>query len=370
MLTFGKHTSTHNKYHKMKTRNTFLIIIVVLIGIMAYTLYSNKKEMNEKATMVPEEFAIPVQIATVGEKTISNGLTATGEFAGWEEVTLVAESQGSIQYLKVVEGQKIRKGQVIAKVDAVSLSSQLSGAQSAFAKAEKDVARYERLLKVGAISQSALEDIRIQKENARANIAQINQQLSFTVIKSPIDGIVNKLMVEETSFVLAGKEIAEIVQINRLKIKVNIAEDNLAKIKEGQQVSIKTDVYPLAIFKGKVSNISVKADASRKFQVTIEVDNIEDNQLRAGLFAEVSFDVLKTNESEAMVIPREAIVGSLQNPAVYLLNDSTVTLQKIKVGAVINGDVAVLEGLQNGQQVVTKGIINLTNGTKVKITNN
>lgn len=354
----------------MKTKQIIIIVVIVLIGAVGYTLFNNKKEMNELATTVPEEFAIPVQIATVGEKTISNGLTATGEFAGWEEVTLVAESQGSIQYLKVEEGQKISKGQVIAKVDAVSLSSQLSSANSAFSKAEKDVARYERLLEVGAVSQSALEDVRIQRENARANIAQINQQLSFTVVKSPINGVVNKLMVEETSFVMPGNEIAEIVQIDRLKIIVNVAEDNLSKIKENQAVAIKTDVYPLKTFKGNVSTISVKADASRKFQVTIEVDNTKENQLRAGLFAEVIFDALKTNETEAMVIPREAIVGSLQNPSVFIVKDSSVALQKIKVGAVINGDVAILEGLKNGQQVVTKGIINLTNGTKIKITNN
>jgi len=354
----------------MKTKNIIIIVVIILVGVIGYTLFSNKKEMNEKASAVPEEFAIPVKTATVGAKTISNGLTATGEFAGWEEVTLVAESQGSIQYLNVEEGQKIRKGQIIAKVDAVSLSSQLSSANSAFAKAEKDVARYERLLEVGAVSQSALEDVRIQRENARANIAQINQQLSFTTVKSPIDGVVNKLMVEETSFVMPGNNIAEIVQIDRLKIIVNVAEDNLSKIKEGQQVSVKTDVYPLETFKGKVSNISVKADASRKFQVTIEVDNTEENQLRAGLFAEVNFDALKTNEQDAMVIPREAIVGSLQNPSVYIIKDSTVTLQKIKVGSVINGDVIILDGLKNGQQIVTKGIINLTEGTKIKITNN
>ncbi|SFZ93632.1 RND family efflux transporter, MFP subunit [Flaviramulus basaltis] len=354
----------------MKTKYIILILAIALVGLIGYTLFNNKKEMSEMANAVPEEFAIPVHTATVGEKIISTGLIATGEFAGWEEVTLVAESQGSIQYLKVEEGQEIRKGQVIAKVDAVSLSSQLNSANSALAKAEKDVARYERLLEVGAVSKSALEDVRIQRENARANIAQINQQLSFTVVKSPINGVVNKLMVEETSFVMPGNQIAEIVQIDRLKIIVNVAEDNLSKIKENQGVSIKTDVYPLEIFKGKVSNISVKADASRKFQVTIEVENTEDKKLRAGLFAEVNFEALKSNDTEAMFIPREAIVGSLQNPSVYIVKDSTVTLQKIKVGAVINGDVAVLEGLQNGQKVVTTGIINLTEGTKVKITNN
>lgn len=354
----------------MKTKNIIIIVVIALVGIIGYTLFSNKKEMNKTASAVPEEFAIPVQTATVGGKTISNGLTATGEFKGWEEVVLVAESQGSIEYLRFEEGDKIKKGQTIAKIDAVSLSSQLASANSAFSKAQKDVERYERLLKVGAVSQSALEDIRIQKENARANIAQINQQLSFTEVKSPIDGVVNSLMVEETSFVMPGNEIAEIVQVDRLKIKVNIAEDNLSKIKEGQVVSIKTDVYPLETFKGKVTTISVKADASRKFQITIEVENTKDNQLRAGLFAEVNFDALKTNEQNAMVIPRGSIVGSLQNPQVYVVKDSTVTLQKIKTGNVIDGDVIVLEGLQNGQQIVTKGIINLTEGTKVKITNN
>ena len=353
----------------MKTKNIITIVVVVLVGAIAYTLYKNKTELTEQAAMVEEAFAIPVQTSTVGSKTISQGLVATGEFRGWEEVTLVAESQGSIQYLRVEEGQKIRKGQVIAKIDAVSLNSQLNSAQSAFAKAEKDVARYERLEKVGAVSQSALEDSRIQLENARANIAQIQQQLGFTTVKSTINGVVNSLMVEETSFVMPGNEIAEIVQIDRLKIEVNIAEDNLSKIKEGQEVTIKTDVFPLKTFEGKVSTISVKADASRKFKVTIEVKNTDQN-LRAGLFAEVNFDALKANEQEALMIPREAIVGSLQNPSVYIIENDTAKLKKIEVGAVVDGDVVVLSGLNGGEQVVTKGIINLADNTVVTISNN
>lgn len=353
----------------MKSKNFIIIVTVALIGAIAYTLYSNKTEMNKKATMVEEAFAIPVQTATVSSKIISQGLIATGEFKGWEEVKLVAESQGSIQYLRVEEGQKIKKGQIIAKVDAVSLNSQLSSSRTAYAKAEKDVARYERLEKVGAVSQSALEDARVQLKNAQANIAQIQQQLGFTVIRSPINGVVNSLMVEETSFVMPGNEIAEIVQIDRLKIEVNIAEDNLAKIKKGQLVTIKTDVFPLTTFEGNVSNISVKADASRKFKITIEVKNTEDD-LRAGLFAEVNFSSLKTNEQKANMIPREAIVGSLQNPSVYVIENDQAQLKKIETGAVIDGNVIVLSGLNNGEQVVTKGIINLKNNTLVTITNN
>lgn len=351
-------------------RNTIIGIVIALIAVaIFYTLFQNKQEIDAQADIKEEKFSIPVRTAIAKNDTISDALTATGEFRGWEEVTLVAESQGSIIYLKYQEGDKIRKGQTIAKIDAVSLNTQLGSARSAYAKAEKDVVRYERLEKVGAVSQSALEDARIQMENAQSNIAQINQQLGFTSVTSPIDGVVNDVMVEESSFVMPGDKIAQIVQIDRLKIEVNISERDLSKINEGQEVSIKTDVYPTTMFSGKVSNISVKADASRKYKVTIEVVNQKNKTLRAGMFAEVNFNPLESLAQNAIVIPRESIVGGLQNPSVYIVNDSIAHLKEIETGSVIDNNVVVLSGIEVGQQVVTKGIINLKDGTPVKIEN-
>jgi RND family efflux transporter MFP subunit len=353
----------------MKTKNIVIIVTIILVGIIAYVLFQNKQEMNIEASTEPEEFAIPVQVAQVKQETLSTALTATGEFKGWEEVTLVAESQGSIQTLNAEEGQQIKKGQIIAKIEAVSLNSQLASARSAFSKAEKDVERYERLEQVGAVSQSQLEEARIQRENARSNIAQIQQQLGFTTVKSPIDGVVNSLMVEETSFVLPGNEIAQIVQIDRLKVELQISETNLAQISEDQKVTIKTDVFPLKTFEGTVQNISVKADESQKFKVTIVVENPDNTSLRAGMFATVIFEELASSQETATTIPRNAIVGSLQTPQVFVVNDSVARLKEIQTGAVIDNKVVVLGGLEEGTQVVTKGIINLTDGTKVKITN-
>jgi len=352
----------------MKTKSIIIIITGIAILAIAFTLFNNKKEMNAEANVKEADFAIPVQVANAEHKKITDALIATGEFKGWEEVTLVAESQGSIDNLRFEEGASIKKGQVIAKIDAVSLNSQLVSARASYAKAEKDVARYERLEKAGAVSQSQLEEARIQQENARANIAQINQQLSFTTIISPIDGVINDLFVEETSFVLPGDKIAEIVQIDRLKLVVNVSESDLSKIKEKQEVKIKTDVFPLKEFSGIVSNISVKGDQSRKYKVTIEVKNTNEEELRAGMFGEVHFEALEASQKLALVIPRESIAGSLQNPQVYIVKDFIAQLKEIKTGSTINGHVVVLSGLQEGDQVVTKGIINLKNNTKVKIT--
>lgn len=352
----------------MKTKSILSILVALAVIAIAYTLYKNKKEINEQSNAVSQiELAIPVKIATVENKDISKSLNATGEFKGWEEVTLVAESQGSIQYIKFEEGDAIKKGQILAKVDAVSLNSQLQSANTSYTKAQKDVERYERLEKAGAVSQSQLEDVRIQLENARANIAQINQQLSFSVIKSPISGFVNEIMVEETSFVMPGNKIAEIIQIDKLKLIVNVSEGDLSKIKNGQKVTVKTDVFPLETYDGIVNNISFKADASKKFKVTIEIKNTKDRSLRAGMFAQVLFDDIASQKQVALVVPREAIVGSLQNASVYVVENELAILKRIETGVSVDRNVEVLSGLKAGESVIISGIINLKDQAKVKV---
>jgi len=353
----------------MKTKNIIIAVIVLFVAFIGYKLYSNKQEINEQSNQKEEVYAMPVQVAKVQTKSLSTALVATGEFEGFEEVFLVAESQGSITALNFKEGDVIKKGQVFAKIDASSLSAQLASARFNYAKAQKDVERYERLEKVGAVSKTQVEELKLQKENARSSIAQINQQLGFSTVKATISGVVNEVMVEPTSFVQAGNKVAEIVQIDKMKIIINVSEDDLINIKGNQKVSIKTDVYPLMQFEGTVSSISVKADDAGKFKVTIVVANNKKEQLRAGMFGEVYFDTLKNNTQEALTIPREAIVNSLQDPKVYVVENNKAVLKSIKIGKVINKDVIVLEGLKTNELVIDKGIINLKNNTPVKITN-
>jgi RND family efflux transporter MFP subunit len=353
---------------KTNTKRILYILLGLFIFLIAYILYKNKKEINEQSNAVAKiDLAIPVKVAVVENKNISKSLNATGEFKGWQEVTLVAESQGSIEYIRFEEGDAIKKGQILAKVDAVSLNSQLQTANASLSKAQKDVERYERLEKVGAASKTQLEDIRIQLENAKASISQINQQLSFSVIKSPISGFVNDIMVEETSFVMPGNEIAEIIQIDKLKIIVNVSEGDLSRIKEGQEVTVKTDVYPLESYKGKVNNISFKADVSKKFKVTIEISNTKDNKLRAGMFAQVLFDKIPSQNQTALVVPRESIVGSLQNASVYVVENNIALFRKIEAGVSVDKNVEVLSGLKEGETVITSGIINLKDKAEVKV---
>ncbi|EIA08523.1 efflux RND transporter periplasmic adaptor subunit [Flavobacterium frigoris] len=353
----------------MKTKQIITVVIALFIAFVGYKLYSNKKEINDQSNQKEAVFKMPVQVAKVQTKSLTTALTATGEFEGFEEVFLVAESQGSITSLFFKEGDIIKKGQIFAKIDASSLSAQLTSAKFNYAKAQKDVERYQRLEKAGAVSKTQLESMKIQLESTRSSIAQINQQLGFSTVKATISGVVNEIMVEPTSFVQAGNNMAEIVQIDKLKIIINVSEVDLVNIKNNQKVIIKTDVYPLVDFEGTVSNISVKADEAGKFKITIVTTNSKKEQLRAGMFGEVHFETLKNNTQEALTIPREAIVNSLQDPKVYVVENNKAVLKSIKIGKVISNDVIVLEGLSVNELVIYQGIINLKNNTLVKITN-
>ena len=352
----------------MKTKSISIIVIIAIASIISVKLYLNKQELNDQASIKEVEYAIPVKIENVKKQSLSQSFVTTGEFEGLEEVILIAESQGSIQYLKFKEGDKVLKGQVIAKIDAVSLNSQMASLQSNLEKARTDVARFERLEKSGAVSKAQLEDANLKLESIQSNIAQTRQQLSFTTVKSPIDGIVNEIMVEETSFVMPGNQIAQIVRVDKLKLITMVSESDLSMIEEGQLVQIQTEVYPLKTIEGKVSNISVKADQSKKFKVTIEVNQTASSKkLRSGMFAEAQFGQLKGKSVSTLMIPRKALVGSMQNASIYVVENKKAVLKKIKIGSKINDQVIVLSGIEEGDQIVTTGMINLKNMSKVNI---
>lgn len=345
-------------------------LIVAFGTFTAFKLQQNKEVIAVKAEESKEKeiIAIPIKTALVTKNKIDNTLQVTGEFEARQELTLVAESQGRIVRLKVKEGDYIRKGQQIAKLDDSALQSQLSMAQAAYQKALKDVERYSNLEKVGAISKLQLEEVQLGLKNAEANVASVRQQMQFSGITAPMSGIVNQRFVEQGSFVLPGNPVVEIVDISRLKMVVKVPETEVVKLKRGQKVSIQTDVYPETTFKGKVSVIGVKADQAKKYEVEIAINNKKSNPLKAGMYGMVQFEDTKAKES--LFIPRTAIIGSLKDAKVYTIDSSKMAhLKSISTGEVIEDEVEVLTGLTENEEVVTIGQINLTEGKLTKVLN-
>lgn len=346
-----------------------IVVVVVLAVAMVVTLANNKNEINAKAKATPESVnAMPVRIAMVEKKPIDLRFNLTGSFEARQTLPLIAEAQGSIIALNIKEGQSIAAGQVVARIDPTSIQSNLATAEATYNNALKNKERYQRLAEAGAISQKQYEDVALNVDNAIANVQSIRQQMKYTIIKSPMSGIISKVNVEQGSFASPGMELGSIVDISSLKMVINVDEQDVIKLKPGQLVSIKTEVYSDKIFQGTISLISVQADAGRKYKIEVEVPNNHTHPLKAGMFGTASLNAQVNDNGQKLFIPRQAIVGSIQKAQVFVLNtDSTVTLKNIEVQNQTGDQVIVINGLSINEQVITTGQINLQTGSKVRV---
>lgn len=346
-----------------------IIAVVISIGLISYgafTLSENKKEIDKKANQKEVEVdQIPVNTYTVESDSMVGSLEILGSFEARKSLNISAESQGKISRLFVEEGQEIKKNDVIAKIHDASMEEQLRSAQSALEKSQKDVERFKNLLHSGAVSETQYEEAVLRLKSQQANVENIKKQLGFTTIKAPMDGVVSTVNIEESSFVSFGMPIATIIDVSTLKIIISMDENQVIQVKEGQKVNVVTDVYPQTVFNGTISQIAVDANQAKKYDVTVELDDDQEHQLKAGMFGRV---VINNNDAKVTpVIPRSAIIGSIKAPEVYIVENGHAVKKNITIEKTIGDRIFVKEGLHPNDVVVTTGQINLTDNTKVRI---
>ncbi|UBM59131.1 efflux RND transporter periplasmic adaptor subunit [Marinilongibacter aquaticus] len=356
-------------------KNTLTIAVVLaVIGLVGYKLVSNKHviETREATAIAMQNFdVVPVKTYTVATTNFDNSLVQSGTFTPNQELKLNAQAQGQIKTLAVKKTQYVQKGALLATIDNSALANQILTAEASLEKAKLDAQRMHNSLETGGVTKQQVENAELQVKSSEANLAQLKQQSANYRIVAPTSGIVNEIFVEEGSFVAPGTPLVQLVDITKVLLTVSVNQEMLPSLKLGQRVKVSTDVYPDLSFNGKIETVNVESDASQKFKIGISVTNSKQHPILVGMFgkAEFLFDH-KAEENEKLAIPRAAIVGSILDPQVYVVNsDSTVALRNIKAGRSFDKSVEVLEGLQVGETVVTAGQINLEAGRKVIIKN-
>jgi RND family efflux transporter MFP subunit len=183
-------------------------------------------------------------------------------------------------------------------------------------------------------------------------------------IKSSINGIVNKRYIEPGAVVNPGTQLFELVDVSRLKLAITVNETQVANLKTGDKVNVKASVFPDKNYSGTISFIAPKADASLNFPVEIEIASNPGNQLKAGMYGTAVFSFGHT--TPVVVIPRSAFVGSVSTNQVFVVeNGNLARLRKVIAGRVLGDKVEILQGLNEGDNIITSGQINLADGSKI-----
>jgi len=340
---------------------------VLLIAAIALTLASNKKVIDSRNVVSGNQANISVSVATVEEKQTNGELQLVGTAQACKEVNIASESAGKIVQLNFKMGDYVTKGKVLARIDDTYKRLAYENAKLTYDKSKDDYQRNLTLHKGDAISDTQLRDIKMTFDNAAIQLQNAKKQLADTRILAPFSGYITTLSTELGAYLNVGNAIAYIADISNLKVTLDVSETNAYALNKGQTVKISTDVNPDLAFSGKISNISAKASTSHTYPVEIMIANNGKDKLKAGTYVNVSVNMSKSGK--ALMIPRDAIVSSVKDPSVYVVEGQVAKLVKIKTGRNFNSNLEVLEGLKEHDKVVTNGQINLTDGAKVSVIN-
>lgn len=351
----------------MKKTTTTLIVIAVL-ALIAFILFRNKKVLDShKVVADRSHIAVPVLTWTARSLALSDSILVPATLAAMQEATLSATTSGRIETLNIELGAKVRKGQVLGKLDLKETRLKLEAAEVSIAKLERDYERNQVLLAGNATNANAVKDSKTELDSKRIEAAELRQQITDGNIIAPLSGVITDKKMVAGEYVSPGSAIATVADVFNLKAKVQVAENIVFGLKQGQRVSFTTDVYPGKSFNATITFISPKGDDNHNYLTELTVEDNRTVQLRSGVYIKVIFG--NGSKQEALQIPKKALINGIKDPRVYIVQNNRAIEHKIVAGKEIGENIEVKRGIREGDKVITSGLINMVSGTLVKATN-
>lgn len=283
---------------------------------------------------------------------------------------------GPLVKLDVVEGQRVRKGQIVAEIDPIDYRLQYEAKRSSYLTAKSQLERAEKLLAKDAISRQDYESMRANYDNAKAAYENAESLLEETKLRAPFDGFIQKKYVENYQKVQQGTSIVCLIDPTTLKIRFTMPESNLEYFLSDPDLFVEFENYKGTFFKAKVKEYVPASSDGSGMPVFLHIDdprfNLRDYNVAVGFTCRVTLRYSNPGQTKACVVPISSIVAvtGSEAPHLYVFDpqDSVVHLREVRNGGVTGrGSVIVSEGLAPGEQVVVAGATRLADGQKVKI---
>lgn len=338
--------------------------VLIALVFTVVMLLNNRSKMQARSKPDEVHF-LPVTVGQVAKEKLSESVSLVGTITASNDVAIVSETQGKVTRVLANVGDRVQAGSTIVEVDDELKKAAYATAEVNYEKARKDRERYESLIKDSSVSDIQLEGTRLAFKSAEAQYIVARRQYNDTKIKTPISGIVSARPVDIGTMIQNNTTIANVVDISKLKVKLNVSEQDAFRIKVGDNVDVTTEVYPGITFEGKVSTISSKADDAHTYPIEVVLANSTRYPLKAGMFGRVSLISVKDHES--VTIPRQALIGSTKKPQLYVVENGIARLRDIVVGLQVGTNLEVLSGLNEAETIVLSGQNNLKDSVAVTV---
>lgn len=372
-------------------------LLLAVLALVGYRLYSELEPSNASSRGGNGFSGRPSMLVGTAQARphlfVSN-LERLGELAPLASVDIMSRVSGRLREVLVERGDPVRTGQLLAVVEDDDLLRQIRRAEAAIAVSRASVSRevatyenlavqvdrYKKLHSESLISIQELQDLesrmrvsaaqvelaRAQVDQAEASLSELKLQHEQTKVFSPLDGFVSVRFLYPGALVSPSVAIVRVFDVSRVKTLVPVTEDVLPEVHVGLMSAVTVDSFPDRQYKGQITRISPFLDPeTRTADIEIEIDN-PTGELKPGMFARVSIEARQPKPS--LAIPRSALLTRGNSQGVFLLDDDLKTrFVPISVGRMQGDFVEVLDGLEEGTQVVTSGAQKLNEGDKVTI---
>ena len=322
----------------------------------------------------------PEDLVTLETNALASGPVITGSIEPERKADLRAEVGAVVMQVLKENGEAVKKGDLLVRLDDTSLRDSMNSANEAvrassqsLEQAERVLARQKTLKSSGMVSSQVLEDAEVRRNNAlsdlsaaRARLVAANQQLSRTLVRAPFDGIVSERKVSAGDTAQVGKELVKVVDPSSMRFEGRVSADKVGVVKTGQNVAFAINGYPGQTFSGKVKRVDPAANSvTRQVEVLVEFADKARPGV-AGLFAEGRIEAATT---AALMIPESALVKQGDDTYAWKIKDKALVKARLAIGSrdARSGNWQVQNGLASGDMVLRAPSSAFRDGQKVEM---
>ena len=335
-----------------------------------------------------------VELGSATRADVAAHLTVVGNLIGLQTVDIAPRTAGRLLSVNVQLGDRVRRGQVLAKVEDREIVEQVNQAEASQEVSKATIRQREADLKVAelnfdrsknlferqllakqslddaesrymaAVAQFDLSKAQLNQNDSRLKELRIN--LQNTSVTSPVDGFVGKRSVDPGAMVNTNTAIASVVDISRLRLVVNVVEKDLRMVSAGDPAEVEVDAYPGETFHGKIARVAPVLDpATRTATMEVEIPN-GDNKLKPGMYARINLTV--EDRKNALVVPKNAVIDFESKRGVWSPNaENRAKFVPVTLGIEGGDNIEILSGLNEGDKFVTTGAAAVRNNDQLLI---
>lgn len=345
-----------------------LLVILLVILPLGKIISAKKTELAEKQSKETAGAKSLTNVVTMEltPSMVMEKLSLPGVAKPWISLEVVSEIRGKIVSKKVTEGRRVNKGDVLAVIDKSDYQNSYDSALASYETAQSTEKRLKALVKKKIVTQSQLDDAVANVKTSKAAFENAQLNLNRCTIRSPMKGVVDRVHIENGTFLSSGDPVAQILQIDKLKIEVGIPESDVDAVRRLKTFHMTIDALSGKAYTGEYHYLYKTTDSmARLYNLEIKVDN-SDGAILPDMFARVK--IVKNQDPQGLAVPMYSLVARNKNIGVYVEKDGFVRFKPVRTGFQDGWRTQIPEGLHPGEKVVVVGHRIIEDGEQVNVT--